>query len=214
MIGTVPPSADQAAPVTYEARSEARNAITAAISIGLREAAEGASGADLVEHLVAIPAGLVGEASLPQPGLGGGRPRRDGVAADADAGVEVGDEPRQREHRGLRDRVVRHARRRALPGRRGDVHDRAVRLPEMRQRRPDRADVAHDVQLPHRVPLLVGHVLEAGLDGVADVVDQHVEPVERTHRSLDHRLRAHRARRGRRRRGAPPPRPAPRRART
>jgi hypothetical protein len=34
MIGTVPPSADQAAPVTYEARSEARNAITAAISSG------------------------------------------------------------------------------------------------------------------------------------------------------------------------------------
>ena len=34
MIGTVPPSALHAAPVTYEARSEQRNAITAAISSG------------------------------------------------------------------------------------------------------------------------------------------------------------------------------------
>ena len=34
MIGTVPPSALQAEPVTYEARSEQRNAITVAISSG------------------------------------------------------------------------------------------------------------------------------------------------------------------------------------
>ena len=53
MIGTVPPSALQAAPVTYEARSEQRKAITAAISLGLGEPAERPARADRGEHLVA-----------------------------------------------------------------------------------------------------------------------------------------------------------------
>jgi len=35
----------------------------------------------------------------------------------------------------------------------------------------DTADVAHDVQLPHGIPLLVGQLLESDLIGLADVVD-------------------------------------------
>ena len=40
IVATVPPSADQAAPVTVEARSEHRNTITDAISSGRGHAAE------------------------------------------------------------------------------------------------------------------------------------------------------------------------------
>ena len=50
---------------------------------------------------------------------------------------------------------------------------------QVRQRRADRAHVAHDVELPVRVPLLVGDVLEPRLPRDADVVDEHVEPAER-----------------------------------
>ena len=46
--------------------------------------------------------------------LGRGRPGRDRVAADPVLRVEVGDEAREREHRGLRHRVVGHRRGRAL----------------------------------------------------------------------------------------------------
>ncbi len=52
----------------------------------------------------------------------------------------------------------------------------------MRQRRSDRADIAHDVELPVRVPLLVGDVLEARLARDPDVVDQDVETAERSDR--------------------------------
>ena len=127
MIGTVPPSALQAAPVTYEARSEARKTITAAISSGLRKAAERPPRSDLRENFLPL-ALLVCETTVAEPRLGRRRPRRDGVAADPVACVEVRDEPGQREHRGLRHGVVRHPRRRALAGRRGDVDDRAARL--------------------------------------------------------------------------------------
>ena len=54
MIGTVPPSTDQAAPVTYAARSDRRKTITSAISPGSREPAERSAGGDLREHLVAV----------------------------------------------------------------------------------------------------------------------------------------------------------------
>ena len=52
-------------------------------------------------------------------------------------------------------------------------------LPQMRQGGADRSHVAHHVQLPVRVPLVVGDVLEPRLPRDADVVDEHVEPAER-----------------------------------
>ena len=55
---------------------------------------------------------------------------------------------------------------------------RTVAVREVRQRGADRPHVAHDVQLPVRVPLVVGHVLEPRLPRDADVVDEHVEPAE------------------------------------
>ena len=57
--------------------------------------------------------------------------------------VEVGDEPREREHGRLRDRVVRHPGRRALARRRGDVDDRAgAALAHAGQRGADRPHVS------------------------------------------------------------------------
>ena len=82
MIGTVPPSALHAAPVTYDARSEQRKTITAAISSGRASRPERPPGADLREHLVSV-ALLLGEPARAEPGVGRRRPRRDGVAADA-----------------------------------------------------------------------------------------------------------------------------------
>ena len=108
MIGTVPPSADQAAPVTYEARSEQQEDDHGGDLLRLGEPAERPPRADLREHLLAArPAGRRG------------RPRRarrrspsgPGVTAlqrIAVAGVEVGDEARVGEHRRLHHRVVRH----------------------------------------------------------------------------------------------------------
>ena len=122
MIGTVPPSALQAAPVTYEERSEQRNTITEAISSGASESSERPSRADLREHLVTI-ALLIRKTAVTEPCVRLGRPGRDGVAADAVLCVQVGDETRQRQDRGLRDRVVRHAGGRPLAGGRGDVDD-------------------------------------------------------------------------------------------
>ena len=58
----------------------------------------------------------------------------------------------------------------------------------MRQRGPDRAHVAHDVQLPVRIPFLVRHVLEARVPGDADVVHEYVEPAERLDRLAHHAL--------------------------
>ena len=52
-------------------------------------------------------------------------------------------------------------------------------LPHAGNDSPDRPHVAHHVQLPHRVPLLVGNVGEVDLHGEADVVHEAVDPAER-----------------------------------
>ena len=52
MIGTVPPSALHAEPVTYDARSEQRNDDHGRDLLGLGEPAERPPGADGLEHLV------------------------------------------------------------------------------------------------------------------------------------------------------------------
>ncbi len=58
----------------------------------------------------------------------------------------------------------------------------------MRERGADRAHVAHHVELPVLLPLLVRHFLELRLTGDADVVDEHVEPAERARGLLDDAL--------------------------
>ena len=55
----------------------------------------------------------------------------------------------------------------------------ALGLAQVRQRGADRPHIAHDVQLPVRVPLVVVDVLEPRLTRDAGVVDEHVEPAER-----------------------------------
>jgi hypothetical protein len=84
MIGTVPPSALQAAPVTYDARSEQRKAITEAISPG---SARRPSGRDVqrlpdARRLVAAAGRHDGRS------LGGEHVRR----GQADAAGRAGDE--------------------------------------------------------------------------------------------------------------------------
>ena len=179
MIGTVPPSALQAAPVTYEARSEQRNTITAAISSGRASRPSGRPGAHAAQHLVPLSALLIREPTFSQPRVRRGRSRGHGVAPDRVAGVQVGDEPGQREHCRLRHGVVRHAGRRTLARRRRDVDDRAASVTQARQGGADRPHVAHDVQLPVLVPLLVRDVFEPRLAGHADVVDENVQTAER-----------------------------------
>jgi hypothetical protein len=53
----------------------------------------------------------------------------------------------------------------------------------------DRADIAHDVQLPELVPLLVGHLFERALVCEADVVDEHVDSAEPLFDLADEALR-------------------------
>ena len=55
----------------------------------------------------------------------------------------------------------------------------------MRECGADRAHVAHHVQAPVFVPLLVGHLLESGLPRDAHVVYEHVEASERGDRLGD-----------------------------
>src|SRR4051794_29581276 len=67
--------------------------------VRLREAPEGPSLADGLEHLLLrLAAGLrllVGEAAFGEPGVRRSRARRHGVAAHAVLRVQVGDEPRE-----------------------------------------------------------------------------------------------------------------------
>ena len=73
--------------------------------VGLSEPAERSTGTDGGEHLVpGLPASLrllIGEPAGAEPGIGRGRARRDGVAPDPVAGVQVCDQPRQRDQAAL-----------------------------------------------------------------------------------------------------------------
>ena len=181
MIGTVPPSALQAAPVTYDARSEARKAITAAISSGSARRPNGrplptASSTSSWTYRRGPPAGRQGH-----PRRAMHRRRRSGrdrVAADPIPGIEIRHEPGGQRGR-LRDRIVRHRGRGPLPGSRRNVHHYAATpLAHPRQDRANRPDEAHHVQLPHLVPLLVGDLVERKLIRDADVVHEHVDRPE------------------------------------
>src|SRR5439155_1572135 len=75
--------------------------------------------------------------------------RRDCVAADAVARVQIRHQAREREHSRLGHGVVGHSGGGPLAGGRGDVHDRtASPLAHRRHGGADRADVAEHVQLP------------------------------------------------------------------
>src|SRR5215218_899796 len=143
----------------------------------LGKAPQRAALSDIREHLLtALPAPLrrlVSETAVREPRLRGRRPRSHGVAENPLPGVNVRDQPRKRKHRGLRDAVVGHPRRRPLPGSRADVDDAAeTTLPHAGQHRLDRADVAHDVQLPELFPVFIGQLVEGADLGEADVVDE------------------------------------------
>ncbi len=91
MIGTVPPSALQAA-------GDVRRAIGAeeddhgGYLLGRRQTSQRAAGADPGEYFVAVASQLVREPALAEPRLRRRGTGRDGVAAHAGRRVEVGDE--------------------------------------------------------------------------------------------------------------------------
>ena len=95
MIGTVPPSTDQAAPVTFEARSEQRNTIAAAISSSVPKRPSGilsrcASSAS--SRVMPLRLGhLVGQAALGHPQRRVHGARRDRVHEHALARPGVGE---------------------------------------------------------------------------------------------------------------------------
>ena len=76
----------------------------------------------------------------------------------------------------------------SLARRRADVDDPPVPpLAHAREHGLDPAHVAHHVQLPHRLPVGVGQLVERPLHRVADVVDETVDPTERRLRGSDER---------------------------
>ena len=143
---------------------------------------------------------LVGQPAGRQPGRRARRAGSDGVAADAVAGVDVGHQPRQRQERGLRHRVLGHAGAGTLSRGRRDVDDGGVLgATQVRQRRPYAAHVAHHVGVPCRLPLGVVDLLERADLGDADVVDQPVQAAQRRDRLGDRGAAPARASPGRRR---------------
>ena len=107
-------------------------------------------------------------------------PGQIGVDEHAVGRAAVRPQPRQRELRRLRDGVLRHVRRRPLAGGAGDVHDAApAALAHAGHERAHRAQRRHHVQLPRRLPVLVGHVVEVAPARGAGVVDQHVRLARR-----------------------------------
>ena len=171
MIGTVPPSALHAAPVTYDERGRAQKDDHRGDLARLGEPAERPPRADLREHLVAV-ALLVGESAVAEPRLRRGRAGSHGVAADPVLRVEVGDEAREGQHRRLHDRVVRHPGRRAL-SRPSTRRSRSLRS-RARASSGSAARVARTALIRlsshDRLPVGVGRLVEPPDPGAADVV--------------------------------------------
>ena len=193
MTGTAPPSTDQAAPATSEACSEHRNTITAAISSGRGEAPDGQAGRRRVQHLAACAPlgrhGLVDQSARLEPQLAGDRARGHGVDEHAAPGMGVGVGARQRQLRRLGHRVGDVALPRPLARGRGHVDDPAPAAPRhLRDRGPHEPHRRHHVDLPHRLPLLVGERRDRPHLAHAGAVDEHVDGLEplpaRRHRAL------------------------------
>ena len=169
--GTLPPSTDHAAPVTFDARSEQRNTIAAAISSSVPKRPERRLGRRGLEHLLAGAArarrDLVGQAALAGPRArsppGPARPRsraRRGRVASANSAAE-------REQGGLRDRVGGVASSEGrLPD---DEHTFTIRPPPAsaiaRRERAHQAQRGHHVELPLLLPVGVGRARRAGAAG-------------------------------------------------
>jgi hypothetical protein len=146
--------------------------------LGPREPAQRPSGGDSCKDVVSLAALLIRKAALGEPRLRHGRARSHRVAPNRVLRIEIGNKPREGEHGGLRDGVVRHPRGGPLARRRRDVHYRAASATQMRQRGSDRTHIAHDVELPVRIPLLVSDLLEARVPCDAHIVDEDVQPAE------------------------------------
>ena len=126
-IGTVPPSADQAAPVTLLARALHRKTTTSAISRGSARRPSGifpACAASASSRRAAPRRGdLLGQAVGAGPQLRGDGAGRDRVDEHVVRRVGVGEDARERQLRGLGHRVGGVGQRRALAGARADVDD-------------------------------------------------------------------------------------------
>ena len=113
ITGTAPPSTDHAAPATFEAASEQRNAITAAISSSVPKRPSGCRAGGGPEHLLARHPlrlrGLVGQAAGRQPQLVPTGPGVTALTSTPSARVQLGERARERQLGGLRHRV-RHVR--------------------------------------------------------------------------------------------------------
>ena len=107
-------------------------------------------------------------------------PGRDGVAADPVLRVEVGDEPREREHRRLRHRVVRHPVEGRFARGRGDVDDRArAALAHARAaRRGSRARSSSRSAATSRPTPRRSTSSKRAWTATADVVHEHVDAAE------------------------------------
>ncbi len=189
MIETVPPSADQAAPVTYPARSGQEKHDHRRDLARLGEPAERTAGADLREDLVAVT--LLGR----EPGVA--RPCFRVAVGPGVTALQAGSRPpRERRQRAeryesiprLHHRVGGQGRRWALARRRGDVDDRRA-SPQVRQRGTRRANGAHQVQLERRLPVVVGQIVELLGPRSADVVYEAVEVAEALDGGSDQPLR-------------------------
>ena len=114
---------------------------------------------DLLAGYALLLCGLVGEAAITEPGRREGRAGRHRIAEDPVLCVEVRNKAGEREDGGLANRVVGHAGRRPLAGCRAHVHDPpAPPFAHSRHNGADRADVAHDIQLPGRLPVFLRQV--------------------------------------------------------
>ncbi len=165
-----PPSTLTQAPVTQEARSEARKTTTAATSSRPAEATHGYVGLD--ERLHAL--GVLLQAPSPRATWEGGRARRHRVDADVVAGQGQGHALGVADHGRLHGVVGDGAAGLATPDG-GDVDDAAAAgPPHVRHDRPRGPHGGQDVGLVDRVP---GLVLVAR-PGAADVVHQHVDAPE------------------------------------
>ncbi len=177
IVGTLPPSTDQAAPVTFEAELGAEERDHRGDLVLLPHPADRRLGVGGGEDLVAGLAGprrhLGGEPALAGPELGGHRPGGHGVHQHGVARELVREHPAEREQRGLRDRVGGVRERGALAGRGAHVHDppsagRGHRRGE-RTHEPQRR---HHVELPLLLPLLVRLLVERPDAAGARVVHQ------------------------------------------
>jgi hypothetical protein len=122
----------------------------------------------------------LGHAVATQPQAGGHRAGRDRVDPDPARAELLGQRLGQVGQRRLGRRVVDHQRVGQPRVHRAGVDDHpAAGREHHRESGPDRPDRGHHVEVPGGGPHLVGHRQEPGRPrrGVADVVDQHVDPL-------------------------------------